>query len=140
FRGPGASAVDSTREVLTAVRFRPTGANEASAFVQMMRPQGVTLPILGMAAQVRVHDSRLAKVMLSAGPVAPLPFRAFETEKFLRGKELTVQVLREAAEVLVAEAQPRTSPHRATREYRYELLPTLLEQTLRAAAARVKTA
>ncbi len=140
FRGPGASAVDSTREVLTAVRFRPTGANEASAFVRVMRPQGVALPILGMAAQVRVHDSRLAKVMLSAGPVAPLPFRAFETEKFLRGKELTVQVLREAAEVLVAEAQPRTSPHRATREYRYELLPTLLEQTLRAAAARVKTA
>src|SRR5512134_3437312 len=50
FQGPGKSAIDSTRELVTAIRFRPLGEREASAFARVMRPQGVALPILGMAA------------------------------------------------------------------------------------------
>jgi carbon-monoxide dehydrogenase medium subunit len=141
FRGPGKSAVDSTREMITAIRFRALGEGEASAFVRVMRPQGVALPILGMAAVVKCTmwnaQCTMQDVAISAGPVAPVPFRAQQTEEFLRGKVLEDAVIREAAEILVREAQPRTSAHRATKEYRYELLPTLLEQTLHAAAARL---
>jgi carbon-monoxide dehydrogenase medium subunit len=142
FLGPGKSAVDSTRELLAAVRFRAPAAGEASAFVRVMRPQGVALPILGMAAVLEctmrnVHCT-IERVALSAGPVAPTPFRASQTEEFLRGRVLDDAVIRQAAEILVDEARPRTSAHRATKEYRYELLPTLLEQTLRAAQARLK--
>lgn len=140
FRGPGESAVDSTRELLAAVRVRPTEADESSAFVRVMRPQGVALPILGMAARVRWSGQGQARtigeVALSAGPVAPVPFRAHKTEEFLRGKALTAEVLEQAAKLLVDEAKPRTSAHRASKEYRYELLPSLLAQVLQAAAAR----
>lgn len=136
FRGPAQSAVDSTRELITAIRFRPPGNNEASAFARVMRPQGVALPILGMAVKVETRDLRLETVAISAGPVAPIPFRAQQTEEFLRGKIIDELVLPQAAQILVNEAKPRTSAHRATKEYRYELLPALLKQTLTTAMER----
>jgi carbon-monoxide dehydrogenase medium subunit len=81
----------------------------------------------------------MAQVRISAGPVAPVPFRAMRTEEFLRGKHLEDAVLEQAEEILQSEAQPRTSAHRATKAYRHELLPTLLEQTLRKAIERATT-
>ncbi|HZQ08127.1 MAG TPA: FAD binding domain-containing protein [Anaerolineae bacterium] len=141
FQGPGKSAVDSTRELIAAVRFRPTQAGEASAFTRVMRPQGVALPILGMAVRVECTMDNaqwtMQQVAISAGPVAPTPFRAFKTEEFLRGKSLHDDVLRKATQILLSEVQPRTSAHRATKAYRIELLPTLLDQTLRTAIGRV---
>lgn len=140
FKGPGESAVDATRELIVAVRFRQAGAGEASAFARVMRPQGVALPILGMVVQVKVRNSefgmRVEEIAISTGPVAPVPFRAVKTEAFLRGQMFSDETLARAARVLLDEASPRTSPHRATREYRVELLPMLLERTLRAAVER----
>lgn len=142
FKGPGKSAVDSTREMITAVRFRALGAGEASAFARVMRPQGVALPILGMATRIRCAMDRsqctMQEVAISAGPVAPVPFRAGATEEFLKGKVLDAELVKAAAAILLREAQPRTSAHRATKEYRLELLPTLLEQTLRTAVERAR--
>ena len=143
YLGPGKSAVDSTREIISAIRFRPTGANEGSAFARIMRPQGIALPILGIAARVKyaTRNTQYAidDVAISAGPVAPTLFRATRTEEFLRGKVLDDATLDEAARVLLSEAQPRTSAHRATREYRAELLPTMLREVLTRVAARAKT-
>ncbi len=136
FKGPGESAVDATREMIVAVRFRPTAEHEASAFTRVMRPQGVALPILGMAARVRMSGEEIARVTLSAGPVAPVPFRAIKTEEFLRGKNFSEETVERAAQILLNEAQPRTSPHRATKEYRIALLPTLFAQTLQIAVER----
>lgn len=136
FKGPAKSAVDSTRELIAAIRFRPLGEGQASAFARVMRPQGVALPILGMAVKIETRDRRLETVAISAGPVSPVPFRAKQTEEFLRGRILDDAVLQQAAQILVSEAQPRTSAHRATKEYRFELLPALLKQTLLKAMER----
>jgi CO/xanthine dehydrogenase FAD-binding subunit len=42
-------------------------------------------------------------------------------------------------EALMSECKPRTSPHRATAEYRKEVLPVLLHRTLSKAIERAKT-
>ncbi|MEW5719099.1 MAG: FAD binding domain-containing protein [Chloroflexota bacterium] len=144
YLGPGKSAVDSTREIIGAIRFRPTGAHEGSAFARVMRPQGIALPILGMAARVKLQITncklQIVDAAISAGPVAPTLFRATRTEEFLRGKVLDDATLNEAARVLLSEAQPRTSAHRATREYRIELLPMMLHEVLTRAVKRAKGA
>jgi CO/xanthine dehydrogenase FAD-binding subunit len=131
YRGPGESAVDATRELIAAIRFRPTGSHEASAFTRVMRPQGVALPILGMAARVKLGaDHQLEDVVISAGPVAPIPFHARQTEEFLRGKLVDERLLAQAGKILLGEATPRTSAHRATKEYRFELLPSMLREVI----------
>ncbi len=140
FLGPGKSAIDSTREVLTALRFKTTGENQASAFSRIMRPQGVALPIMNFAAKVRVIDNNLIEeVVLATAPVAPTPFRCRQTETALIGKPATAESIEAAVAVLLNECRPRTSPHRATAEYRKEVLPVLLRRTLGKAIERAKT-
>jgi CO/xanthine dehydrogenase FAD-binding subunit len=139
FLGPGKSAIDSTREVLTALRFKATGDQEASASARIMRPQGVALPIMNFSAKVRVLDDRIEAVALAVAPVAPTPFRCQQTEAFLTGKPATSESIQAAVAVLLSECKPRTSPHRATAEYRKEVLPVLLRRTLSKAIERAKT-
>ncbi len=139
FLGPGKSAIDSTREVLTALRCKATGPHEGSAASRIMRPQGVALPIMNFSTWVRVIDNIIDEVALAVAPVAPTPFRCKQTEAFLTGKPATAESIEAAVEVLLSECKPRTSPHRATAEYRKEVLPVLLRRTLSKAIERAKT-
>jgi CO/xanthine dehydrogenase FAD-binding subunit len=139
FLGPGKSAIDSTREVLTALRCKATGPHEGSAASRIMRPQGVALPIMNFSTWVRVIDNRIDEVALAVAPVAPTPFRCKQTEAFLTGKPATSESIEAAVDVLLSECKPRTSPHRATAEYRKEVLPVLLRRTLSKAIERAKT-
>jgi CO/xanthine dehydrogenase FAD-binding subunit len=139
FLGPGKSAIDSTREVLTAVRFKTMAGHEATAFSRIMRPQGVALPIMNLALRVGVLDERIDAITIAAAPVAPTPFRCQQTEAFLLGQPATTDSIEAAIDVLLSECQPRTSPHRATAEYRREVLPVLLRRTLSKAIERVRS-
>src|SRR5512136_1118699 len=100
FLGPGKSAIDSTREVLTALRCKATGLREGSASSRIMRPQGVALPIMNFAAKVRVLNDRIEEIALAVAPVAPTPFRCKQTEAFLTGKPATPESIKAAVEVL----------------------------------------
>jgi carbon-monoxide dehydrogenase medium subunit len=139
FLGPGKSVIDSTREVLTALRFKATTDHEASASSRIMRPQGVALPIMNFSTKVRLIEDRIEAVALAVAPVAPTPFRCQQTEAFLAGKPANSESIEAAMAVLLSECKPRTSPHRATAEYRKEVLPVLLRRTLSRAIERVKT-
>jgi len=139
FLGPGRSAIDSTREVLVAVRFKAAGEHEASASARIMRPQGVALPILNMSVRVRVIDEAFDEVAIAAAPVAPTPFRCAQTEAFLTGRRANADSIEAAIPILLSECKPRTSPHRSTAEYRKEMLPVLLRRTLSRAVERART-
>ena len=141
FRGPGQSAVDSTREVLTAIRLRAgqDNASSYSAFARIMRPQGVALPIMNMAVRLQVIEDRIADIVVAVAPVAPTPFRAANTEAFLKGKPAKLESIEAAIETLLGECHPRTSAHRATAEYRREMLPVLLRRTVSKAIERART-
>lgn len=138
YLGPGKSLVDQTREIITALHFIPTAAHEASAFARIMRPQGVALPILAMATRLKLEGDNIHAVRIAAGPVAPTPFRACNTEAFLTGKPATDETVEAAIPILLNECHPRTSAHRSTAEYRGEMLSVLLRQTLGTAIKRAK--
>ncbi len=139
FIGPGESKIDSTRALLTRLRFRPTGPNEASAFRRVMRPQGVALPMIGMAARLQVENGLVTAARISIGPAGPTPFLAEKTMAFLTGQPATAETFAQAAEVALAEVKLRTSRHRATAEYRAEMIRGQLPKTLAKAAERAVT-
>lgn len=138
YLGPGQSLVDPTREMISALRFVPTGQNEASAFARIMRPQGVALPILGMAARLKLDGHIISSVRVSVGPVAPTPYCASAVQAFLTGKPANQETIEAAIPVLLSECHPRTSAHRATADYRREMLSVLLRQVLNSAIERAK--
>lgn len=155
FKGPGKSAVDQTRELITRFRFPASQPGEGTAFKRIMRPQGVALPILACAIWLKIEknaqtpiakrqspilnlQSPILDARICIGPVRPVPCRAEGTEAALRGRTLA-----EALDHCVAAAQrefsPRTSKHRATAEYRVEMIEVLLRRTLPLAAQRALT-
>jgi carbon-monoxide dehydrogenase medium subunit len=123
FEAPAKPAFDPCREILVQFRFPRKKVGESSAFMRVMRPQGVAIAILNMAIWMRQSDTgTLEEVRLAIGPAGPKPFRATQTEQVMRDKRWSGEVFHEALSVLEGEVQLRTSPHRATKQYRRHLL------------------
>jgi carbon-monoxide dehydrogenase medium subunit len=141
FLGPGKSAIDCTRELITRLRFVPTAPGEGSAFKRMMRPQGVALPMINMAVRLRLDEAggRVFDARVTIGPAGPTPFLAKQTMNYLNGQPATPEIFAHAAETALDEVHLRTSRHRATDEYRSEMIRTLLPRTLAKAAERART-
>ncbi|MBN1136006.1 MAG: FAD binding domain-containing protein, partial [Anaerolineae bacterium] len=127
FMGPGRSAVDPARQMVTAVRFPALGAGQGSAWGRIGRRRALTLPILncGVSAGLDDNRERFAWARIGLGPVATVPFRARQGEAFLAGKQAGDGIYEQAAEVAAGECCPRSSLLRASKEYRAEVLKVL---------------
>ena len=139
FSGPGRNNL-APHQMLGGFRFALRGARQASAFDRIMRPQGVALPILGVAAQVTL-DASLQQVIaatLAIGPAGPIPFRATEAEAVLCSAPYGPDVVEATIAAAQAQAQLRTSKHRASRDYRHEMVAVLLRRVLHQAVTRAK--
>lgn len=137
FKGPGRSHIDRQRELLTRLRFRPTRENEGSAFHRVMRPQGLCLPIISMAARITLaHDGSISQAGISMGPVGPVPWFAEPVADTLIGAPPLREHFEKAAEVALEHVALRESKYRATREYREAMIRTWLPVILVAAAGR----
>ncbi len=141
FKGPGISALDSSRDVLVSFRFTLCGEREGTAFQRIMRPQGVALPVLGCAVWVRLNEARThyEDVRISIAPVAPTPILADDAADALRGQPINDETLARVVEVAHETLKPRTSKYRATGDYRQHMIGTLLRRTLPLAVERART-
>ena len=136
FIGPGKSILDAKREILVGFSLPLRKAHQASAFCRVMRAQGIALPILNLAVWLERIDDKITAIQVAVGPAGPVPFRAAQTEAYLRGKTLSAETIAGAQEMLLSEAAFRTSPARATAEYRRHLVVVLLKNALTTAWER----
>jgi carbon-monoxide dehydrogenase medium subunit len=138
FAGPGKTTLDRSRELLVGFRLPLGETNASSAFLRIMRPQGVAIAILNMAVWLRLAPGgELERVRIAVGPGGPVPFRARATESALIGRQPDSEAITEATAVLLKEIKLRTSKHRATSAYRQHLAGILLERTLQAALEKL---
>jgi CO/xanthine dehydrogenase FAD-binding subunit len=107
-----------------------------SAWERIGRRRALVLPILNCAVSLRLDEAgqNLVWARIGLGPVAPVPFRARETETYLAGQPATEEVFHQAGEMAAKEAHPRTSLLRASKEYRVEVLKVLVREALARAA------
>jgi CO/xanthine dehydrogenase FAD-binding subunit len=136
YAGPGRSALRTGLELLVEFSLPLRGPGEGAAFRRVMRPQGVALPVLNLAAWLRRDGERVEDLRIAIGPAGPVPFRAVETEAVLRGKRYEPDLIEQAIDCLQSEAGFRTSPHRATKDYRTHLAAVLLAEVFAAAWER----
>lgn len=135
FLGPGKSAL-AKDELLVGFYLPLKGKKQASAFRRIMRPQGVALPIINMAIWLERDGERVVDIRIAVGPAGPKPWRAASAEGALRGRKLDDQATAQALEFLLQEARFRTSPQRASAEYRRKLVKVLFHDTLQTAWVR----
>ena len=137
FAGPGQTTFDRSRQVLVGFRVPLSGDREASAFYRVMRPQGVAIAILNVACWMRLTTGgEIEAIRISCGPAGPMPLRCRQAEAALLGLSLSAMDWDNAGEALLQDARFRTSPHRATLEYRKHLAGIVLKRVVTAAYHR----
>jgi carbon-monoxide dehydrogenase medium subunit len=96
------------------------------------------LPTLNCAVKLVLSEdgSRVSDAAIGMGPVASCPHRAAEAEAYLIGRAPDSATFAEAARLAEHGADPRSSIHRASRDYRLAILPALVEDALGVAAER----
>ena len=137
FSGPGKNFL-KLGELITAIRFPRIINRSASAFDRVMRPQGIALPMLAAAASLRLEDEsdRIVSLALCIGPAGPVPFRATEAESILVGTIPNPEIISAAISAAQDQAVLRNSRHRASKDYRHELVAVLLNRVLERALVR----
>lgn len=102
----------------------------SSCFKRIMRPQGVALPILNCAVWLAREDDTIKDIRLAVGPGGGTPFRAAQAEDALCGQSFNEITFQAALKALLAQAQFRTSPRRASADYRRHLAATLFRDVI----------
>jgi len=140
FVRPGVSRVDSTREMLTALRFKALSERQGSALERIARRRALALPILNCAVVVTLSEAGedFESARIALGPVAPVPFRACRAEEGLRGAPISLETMAKAGEMAMRESQPRSSLLRASKEYREEVIKVLVRRGLERAVQRAQ--
>lgn len=140
FLGPGQSAVEPTRQMVTAFRFASLGARQGSAWERIGRRRALVLPILNCGVAVALgRDDSIEWARIALGPVAPVPLRARQAEAFLAGRAAVADTFVEAAQIASSECNPRSNPLRASREYRIQVLRVLVRDALAKAVEQAWT-
>ena len=138
FLGPGQSALKVGEELIVGFKIPLCRPHQASAFKRIMHAQGIALPILNLAVWMHRRAERVVDVHFAVGPSGPTPQRITLAEEALRGQELTPGIYSRIIEALLQQVHFRTSPHRASAEYRQHLVASLLTDTLETTWQRAK--
>ncbi len=126
----------SKDEILTEIRIPLLPRNSGSAYIKHSRREG-DFAIVGVGAAVTVDSKRVCKdVRISLGAVAPTPIRAKSSEKYLKGKKLNEESIREASERANEESDPPSDMH-GSRDYRLDMIKVFCRRTLNLALSRV---
>jgi carbon-monoxide dehydrogenase medium subunit len=101
-----------------------------------MRAQGIALPIINLAVWLERDADIIRQIRIAVGPGGPIPWRARGTEEILHGRRFDDDTLPLALKTLLDEVHFRSSPYRASAEYRRELVAVLLKNALSSAWER----
>ena len=131
FQGPGRTTLQQG-EILAELTLPPPPSNSGSLYIKHSPRGAMDIATVGVAAVVSLEaDLRTCReARIALGAVGPTPFRATAAENLLRGRELTPEILAEAA----LEAERAATPIddvRGTADYRKAMVGALTQRTLR---------
>ncbi len=132
FRGPGITVLEEG-EILTRLKVPLSGNRQGSVYYKLTTRKAMDLAFVGVAVLLELDgDNKIIKARIALGAVAPTPIRVPAAEKRLEGRSLSVEIALEAAGLAAQACQP-ISDHRASAEYRREMVHTLCQRGLLAA-------
>ncbi len=128
-------------EVLSEILVPPEVLKGGGAYIKFHDRHMIDITTTGVGAYLTLaSDGQTitdAKIALTTS--APVPLRVKGAETALRGRALTDKLLEEAIDLAAQEALPRSS-WRSNKEFRLELIRTLVKRALRQAWLRAKEA
>jgi len=130
YRGPGESTLAAGREIMVGFHIPARRPGQSSDFDRIMRPQGVALPILNAAVWLERRGECIHNIRIAVGPSGPVPVRALELENALLGRSYDDRSAEAMLRMIRTSLRLRTSPQRASADYRYLLSEVLLRDII----------
>jgi carbon-monoxide dehydrogenase medium subunit len=130
FTGPMKTCL-AQDEIITEVII-PDQKMTGSNYIKFGLRGAGALAVVGVAVAVQVENNVIKDARVALGAVAATPVRAKKTEDFLKGKEITEELLAEAGVIASGECKP-ISDIRASAEYRTDMVRVFTKRALRAA-------
>ena len=140
FQGPGKTSL-GTKGLLTGIDVPYPAAGSRGVYLKHAVRGAMDIAMVGVAVLITpdASKSKLQDVRIGLGAVAPTPIRASKTEALLRGKPLTMALVKEAAALAASESSP-IGDQRSSADYRRWIVEALtrrgLEQTWKAATGK----
>lgn len=116
-------------ELVTALRLAVPAAGERSAYLKLAPRGRMDLAVVGVAASLVVEHGVVRRARIALGSAAPVPMRALRAEAALVGRRLDAALIDHVASIAAADARTRSS-HRASADYRREMLEVLVARAL----------
>lgn len=116
-------------ELVKEIEVPPPAAGERSVYLKLASRGRMDLAVVGVAAAVVVENGMFRQVRIGLGSAAPIPIRATQAERHLIGKATTAENIGEAAAIAAADTRTRSS-HRASADYRREMIEVLVRRAL----------
>lgn len=134
FLGPSVTATKPD-EVLTSI-FVPIPSPNSGASYQHISARGkVDISAVGIGVAVTMDGQVCKDVRIFMGAVGPIPLRAVQAEKIVKGKKLSAELIEEAGAQASREARPITDV-RASAQYRRRMVAVLTRRALVEAQTR----
>lgn len=131
------AVVPENGDILTEIDIPDLGPGEGFAYLDHSVRKAMDLAIVGVAAWLKMDGRKVEDVRLALGGVAITPIRAPKAEAFLKGKELTDDVLERAGEIASGECSP-IDDVRASAEYRTDMIRVYTKRAVKKAADSIK--
>ncbi len=127
FKGPRKTLLEKG-EILKEI-IVPVERGSGQAYIKLGRRSAFTLSVVSVATLVKTENNKFTEVRVALNAVAPTPVRAKKTEEFLKGKEISLSNIEEAAKLVLEHISP-ISDVRASAEYRKEMAVVLTRDAI----------
>ena len=133
FTGPSTTVLKAD-EILTEIQIPSQPASAGGKYLKLTPRSAMDLAIVGVAIQILADCGTCNEIRIALGAVSPTPMRAKKAENFLKGQGLTPDLIGKTAEIAGTECSPITD-HRASKEYRCEMVKVLTKRAINEAIA-----
>lgn len=138
--GPGQNALQNG-EMLVSLKIPSRQKNSSSYYLRFIPRNEMDIAVVGAGASVTLDDAKktIISARIALAAVAPTPLFAEEASALLTDKEISDDVIEEAAQAAQAIARP-ISDMRGTAEQRTHLVGVLTRRALNGAIQRIREA
>ena len=94
------------KALITSIEIPENSFNKNYAYVKIRDRDSYAFALVSVAAGLELKNNRIAEARLASGGVAHKPWRWYEAEKFLKGKEASVDNFTQAANIAIKDLKP----------------------------------
>ncbi len=129
FTGPGATALQAD-EIVTAMYVPRQAPGTRGVYLKLSPRHSMDLAVVGVAASGTCDNGICREIRIGLGAVAPTPIRAVGAEAVLAGRNITAELIEKAAQSAMNECSPRKDSHRASPEYRRDMVYVMTRRAI----------